>query len=225
MDKSLQVKKVVKFYENGSVYASVTVYVTSTGKTILVPSEGYRLYPMDIRGVNAVEHGWDPDLIQHPLIGAVRRRCYMVPVKEEIYNPIMDLEWAEAQAETRCRRCRIPAEGGGTKICRDRSCYGCPEAGKEHITSETVSLDAMMEHSYREPSVGDVTSAKAMSDVEKAEFMDFLEQYNPTYLEVYKKDQYGYKTAEIAESLNVSDRAIRYFKGRINDLKKQFEAE
>jgi len=79
----------------------------------------------------------------------------MIPVPEEKYQPLMAMEWAEAQRNTRKRRCRIPAADGTTRVCRDRSCYGCPMASEDHITSETVSLDAIMENSNKEAAIGD----------------------------------------------------------------------
>ena len=135
------------------------------------------------------------------------------------------MEWAEAQRNTRKRRCRIPASDGTTRVCRDRSCYGCPMASEDHITSETVSLDAIMENSNKKAAIGDVTSAEAMKNLEEEEFIAFLEQHYPKCAKVYKKDKVGFTTAEIADSLGLSDRMIRYYKNKIDELHKQFAAE
>jgi hypothetical protein len=225
MDSTVQVK-VVPFYDkNGNVEATVTVSITAEGKKVLSASAGYKLYPMNAEGINVKERGWDPDLIRNPLIGDTRHRCYMIPVPEGMYQPLMAMEWAEAQRNTRKRRCRIPAENGGTKICRDRSCYGCPMTSKDHITSETVSLDAMMENSNMEAFIEDVTSAEAMKSLEEEEFIAYLKQHDPKCAQVYKKDKIGFTTAEIASFLGVTDRMIRYYKNKIDTLRKQFEAE
>ena len=225
MDNTVQVK-VVPFYDkNGKIYASVKVSISTEGKKILTASAGYKLYPMDISGPNAAEHDWDPALIEYPLVGGSRRRSLMVPVKDETYMPIMDMEWAEDKKSSRRHRCRIQAADGTTKICRGRSCYGCPRAHEDHITSETVSLDAIMENSNKEASIGDVTSTKAMKNLEEEEFIAYLERHAPKCATVYKKDKFGFTTAEIADSLGVTDRMIRYYKNRIDELRKQFEAE
>lgn len=224
MDNTAQVK-VVPFYDkNGNVEATVTVSITAEGKKVLSASAGYRLYPMNAEDINVNERGWDSDLIRHPLIGDTRHRCYMIPVPEDKYQPLMAMEWAEAQRNTRKRRCRIPAADGTTKVCRDRSCYGCPMASEDHITSETVSLDAIMESSNKEVAIGDVTSAEAMKNL-KEEFIAYLEQHDPKCAKVYKEDKNGFTTAEIADSLGLTDRMIRYYKNKIDKLHKQFTEE
>lgn len=116
MDNTAQVK-VVPFYDkNGNVEATVTVSITAEGKKVLSASAGYRLYPMNAEDINVNERGWDSDLIRHPLIGDTRHRCYMIPVPEDKYQPLMAMEWAEAQRNTRKRRCRIPAADGLLKF-------------------------------------------------------------------------------------------------------------
>lgn len=52
-----------------------------------------------------------------------------------------------------------------------------------------------------------------------------LEQHYPKCAKVYKKDKVGFTTAEIADSLGLSDRMIRYYKNKIDELHKQFAAE
>ena len=52
-------------------------------------------------------------------------------------------------------------------------------ASEDHITSETVSLDAIMENSNKKAAIGDVTSAEAMKNLEEEEFIAFLEQHYP----------------------------------------------
>ena len=42
-------------------------------------------------------------------------------------------------------------------------------ASEDHITSETVSLDAIMENSNKKAAIGDVTSAEAMKNLEEEE--------------------------------------------------------
>lgn len=225
MDNTAQVK-VVPFYDkNGNVEATVTVSITAEGKKVLSASAGYRLYPMNAEDINVNERGWDSDLIRHPLIGDTRHRCYMIPVPEDKYQPLMAMERAEAQRNTCKRRCRIPAADGTTKVCRDRSCYGCPMASEDHITSETVSWDAIMENSNKEAAIGDVTSAEAMKNLEEEEFISYLEQHDSKCTRVYKEDKNGFTTAEIADSLGLSDRMIRYYKNKIDELHKQFAAE
>lgn len=140
MDNTVQVKVVLFYDKNGNVEATETVSITAEGKKVLSASAGYRLYPMNAEDINVKERGWDSDLIRHPLIGDTRYRCYMIPVPEDMYQPLMAMEWAKAQRNTLKRRCRIPAAGGTTKVCRNRSCYGCPMASEDRITSETVSL-------------------------------------------------------------------------------------
>lgn len=140
MDNTVQVKVVLFYDKNGNVEATETVSITAEGKKVLSASAGYRLYPMNAEDFNVKERGWDSDLIRHPLIGDTRHRCYMIPVPEDKYQPLMAMEWAEAQRNTLKRRCRIPAAGGTTTVCRNRSCYGCPMASEDRITSETVSL-------------------------------------------------------------------------------------
>lgn len=225
MDNTAQVK-VVPFYDkNGNVEATVTASITAEGKKVLSASAGYRLYPMNAEDINVNERGWDSDLIRHPLIGDTRHRCYMIPVPEDKYQPLMAMEWAEAQRNTRKRRCRIPAADGTTKVCRDRSCYGYPMASEDHITSETVSLDAIMESSNKEVAIGDVTSAEAMKNLKEEEFIAYLEQHDPKCAKVYKEDKNGFTTAEIADSLGLTDRMIRYYKNKIDKLHKQFTEE
>lgn len=108
--------KVVPFYDkNGNVEATVTVSIIAEGKKVLSASAGHRLYPMNAEDLNIKERGWDSDLIRHPLIGDTRHRCYMIPVPEDKYQPLMAMEWAEAQRNTRKRRCRISAADGTTK--------------------------------------------------------------------------------------------------------------
>lgn len=98
-------------------------------------------------------------------------------------------------------------------------------ASEDHITSETVSLDAIMENSNKKAAIGDVTSAEAMKNLEEEEFIAFLEQHYPKCAKVYKKDRVSFTTAEIADSLGLSDRMIRYYKNKIDELHKQFAAE
>lgn len=216
--------KEVPFFEDGKIYASVAVNFTAEGKKILIPSEGFVLFPMKIEDVDIKAKGWDPDLIQFPLIGDIRYRCYMIPVRKELYLHLMDLEWAEAKASTRRRRCRIPAADGSTKVCRNRSCYGCPRAGEDHITSQETSLDALMEDTHFEVSTGDTTSTTAMSQIEEEEFITYLKQHKPVYKLVYEWLKEGYSTVEIAEKLDVTDRMIRIYRSKIVELYKEFNA-
>lgn len=216
--------KEVPFFEDGKIYASVTIDFTAEGQKVLTPSTGYRLFPLKIEDVNTRELKWDPDLIQTRLFGDVRHLCLMVPVKEEQYKPLMDIEWAEAKKNTRNRRCRIPDGNGGTKVCRGRSCYGCPRAGEDHVTSQEASLDAMMEDSNFEASTEDTTSTTAMFMVDEEAFIDFLKQHQPVYETVYEWLKEGYSTTEIAEKLNVTDRMIRNYRSKISELHKEFNA-
>ena len=62
-------------------------------------------------------------------------------------------------------------------------------ASEDHITSETVSLDAMMENSNKEAAIGDVTCAEAMKNLEEEEFIAYLEQYYPKCAKVYKEEK------------------------------------
>lgn len=98
-------------------------------------------------------------------------------------------------------------------------------ASEDHITSETVSLDPIIESSNIESAIGDVTSAEAMKNIEEEEFIAYLEQHYPKCPKVYKKDKIGFTTAEIADSLGLMDRMIRYYKSKIDELHKRFAAE
>ena len=216
--------KTVPFYENGRIYATVTVEFTANGKK-LIPSPGFKLYPMNAEDVDVRSMGWDPDLIQNWLIGDVRRRSYMVPVSSELYSELMTMEWKEAAVNTLQRRCRIPDGKGRTKVCRHRSCSNCPHANEDHITSVPVSLDALMENSNHEASTGDLTSEAAMSRIEREEFLVYLAHHDPKYVFVYKKLKVGYSTADIASMLNVTDRMIRNYRNEIKKLRKQFEEQ
>lgn len=219
------IKNVPFFSKDGTIYASVTIEIAANGKKTLTPSKGYILFPMKIENVSAKDMGWDPDLIQYPLIGDTRHRCYMTPVPEGLYTQLMDIEWAEAKADTRRRRCRIPAEDGGSKVCRGRSCCGCPMASEDHITSETVSLDAMMEDSHWEVSVRDTTSEDAIASVSDEEFVECLEHLNRKYAVTYVMLKAGFTIEEIAKRLNVTDRMVRNYRSKIADLHKKFAEE
>ena len=216
--------KTVPFYENGRIYATVTVEFTANGKK-LIPYPGFKLYPMNVEGVDIKTMGWDPDLIQNWLIGDVRRRSYMVPVLPELYAELMAIEWREAADDTLQRRCRIPDGKGRTKVCRHRSCSNCPHANEDHITSVPASLDALMENSNHEASTGDVTSAVVMSRIEEEEFLTYLEHHDPKYVSVYKMFKEGCTTTCIASMLKVSDRMIRNYRNEIKELHDQFESE
>ena len=216
--------KTVPFYENGRIYATVTVEFTANGKK-LIPSPGFKLYPMNVEGVDIKTMGWDPDLIQNWLIGDVRRRSYMVPVSSELYSELMTMEWKEAADNTLQRRCRIPDGKGRTKVCRHRSCSNCPHANEDHITSVPVSLDALMENSNHEASTGDLTSEAAMSRIEREEFLAYLEHHDPKYVTIYKMLKAGYSTTDIADMYNVSDRMSRNYRNDIIKLGKQFKEQ
>ena len=82
-----------------------------------------------------------------------------------------------------------------------------------------------MENSNKESAIGEVTCAEAMKNLEEEEFIAYLERHEPKCAKVYKKDKIGFKTAEIADSLGVTDRMIRYYKRKIDELRKQFAAE
>jgi hypothetical protein len=216
--------KTVPFYENGKIIATVTVEFTENGKK-LVPSPGFKLYPMDIHDVEVSERELDPDLIMNWLIGDVRRRSYMVPVRSELYSELMIMEWKEAADNTLQRRCRIPDGNGLTKVCRRRSCCNCPHTNEDHATSVPMSLDALMEDSNYEASTGDITSEMAMSRIEEEEFLAYLAHHDPKFVTVYKKLKVGYSTADIASMLNVTDRMIRNYRKEIKKLREQFEEQ
>ena len=218
--------KEVPFYEDGRVYATVTVEITAEGKKRLTASAGYELFPMDARGVDLKEYGWDEDLILYPLVGDSRRRSYMVPVPKTKLKPLMATQWSEAQNNTRARRCRIPsADGKSTKICRDRSCYGCPNADKEHLITEPLSLDSLMEDSHWEPVGDDDTSRKAMAKIGAEEFFEYLKTTEPKYIEVYKLVLKHYTVADISEQTGLSKKSIYNYLERIEKLHDQFDAE
>lgn len=90
-------------------------------------------------------------------------------------------------------------------------------ASEDHITSETVSLDAIMENSNIEAAVGDVTSVEAMMYLEEEEFLAYLERHEPKSAKVYKEDKNCFTTAENANSLGL--------KNKIDELHKQFTTE
>ncbi len=79
----------VKFNDN-NVTVVVTVVTYDEGNKHFQAPEGYKMFPMDLDGItNPAEYGYDRDLIKSWKVGEKKRISYMVPVKEDMYNPII----------------------------------------------------------------------------------------------------------------------------------------
>ena len=188
---------------------------------------GYRYVPMIITKEQIKDWELDPKFVTYHRIGATLHLCYMVPIEEEKYPSYMADLKAEDKRRERERRCLIESPKTGQLIMCPESnrCYGCPNADKEHLITEPLSLDSLMEDSHWEPVGDDDTSRKAMAKIGAEEFFEYLKKTEPKYIEVYKLVLKHYTVADISEQTGLSKKSIYNYLERIEKLHDQFDAE
>ncbi len=221
--------KEVKFNDN-NVTVVVTVVTDDEGNKHFQAPEGYKMFPMDLDGItNPAMYGYDRDLIKSWKVGEKKRISYMVPVKEDMYNPIIAPDKAEDKRDERNRKCMVPGKNGNLIICREASCTKarlegrCPYAdGGCGVTHGEVSLDQMMTDSHFEPSIMDTTSDEAITNLDYEDFLDSLAQVQQKLADICRLKNEGYKIKEIAKFLKMKENTVGNDIRRIKALEIQY---
>lgn len=224
----MAITKKVKFYDkNDRVSVEVTIETNDDGTTRIITPDGHQMYPMDIRNIQwKSDLGLDPDLIVKRTVGENKRLSYMVPVKEELYRPIIAPEKAADKCREREGKCPVPGKRGGSILCREASCRKAREEGRCPYPDGygMKRLVFVADPNLLRRNEGcDSTADTAISNVMYEEFLDFLTKIAPKLADVYRLQQEGYHIREIAEMMHLNQNTVGGYSRRAKKLKIEFE--
>lgn len=211
----------------GKPYSSVTLETLSNGKVIRRAPKGYLLFPVSVETMMSWHfQSLDPRLITTWHKGSKVERCYMFPVKKDMYYKFMRPEWREVKKHERECKCMVTGQNGVPMRCPKASCKGCPNAGKKMELCAPIPLDTVAGNiDWLVHNGFDSTSETAIGHVMREQFLDYLKGIEPKLPKIAVLLDMGYKAKKIAAMLGINKNTLYSDIKRIRRLWKKFNAD
>lgn len=177
-----------------------------------IGSNGEILYDCPVRIENKADldnYGitWD-DCRTLNFHGSERMTVFFLKVKSRTFAEsqwaYLDTQHSRGYASTRCM---VPGKKKAFIKCPDtNSCAHCPYGRKpEDKEAPVISWDGLVESGY-EPGAGSNTEEQIYAKLEYTDIRILMDEEDPRIAQAFEmKELYGYKVAEIAKMLNVSE--------------------